>query len=84
MSFNNKAGNTQLHILPSTNENNIILLFKRYDQLLRKHSWTVSGFDHDLYSECKITLMKCIRKFNFDEKGFQELFSDYLASRKSN
>ncbi len=72
---------TILEIQSSINEKDIISLFEKYDQLLRRHCWTLNGFDYDLYSECKITFLKCLKKFSFDEKSFQELYNSYLASR---
>lgn len=84
MNYKNIVMPTQhnlLEIQSSINEKDIIFLFERYDQLLRRHSWTLNGFDYDLYSECKITFLKCLKKFSFDEKSFKELYDSYLASR---
>jgi hypothetical protein len=70
-----------LELQSSIDDKDIIFLFERYDQLLRRHSWTLNGFDYDLYSECKITFLKCLKKFSFDEKSFQELYDSFVASR---
>lgn len=83
MNFENKimlSHHNLLEIQASKHEEDIILLFEKYDRLLRKHSTTMYGFDNDLYSECKITFLKCLNKFSFDEQGFEELYQHYAKN----
>jgi DNA-directed RNA polymerase specialized sigma subunit len=56
----------------------IISLYNKYEKLMRKFSRTVKGFDEDLYSECRIGLLKCANRFNFQEVHFRHQFYEYL------
>lgn len=59
------------------NKDEILKNFEKYEPLIRKYSYTIKGFEDDLYSECKIAFLKCLTKFKFNKEEFIVSYMEY-------
>lgn len=62
----------------SLDDESIVKLFDKYSKALYKYSYINQSFDADLYSECKISMLRCIRNYKFDEKRFRIQFYEHM------